>query len=82
VPLAGQTRLAAAAEWDRVGRLFALLRTAMQATLPAGVALTAFVIGWRTVVTVAAIAATIGIGALVLARDLTRRGDEHRPQAG
>jgi MFS family permease len=52
------------------GRLFALLRTAMQATPPAGAALAALVIGRGTVVTVAAIAATIGVPALVLARDL------------
>ena len=52
------------------GRLFALLRTAMQATPPVGAALTALVIGRGSVVTVAAIAATIGVPALVLARDL------------
>jgi MFS family permease len=53
------------------GRLFALLRTAMQATPPAGAALAALVIGRGAVITVAAIAAAIGIPALVLARDLT-----------
>jgi len=52
------------------GRLFAILRTAMQATPPAGAALAALVIGRGTTVTVAAIAATIGVPALVLARDL------------
>jgi MFS family permease len=52
------------------GRLFALLRTAMQATPPAGAALAALVVGRGTVVTVAAIAAAIGVPALVLARDL------------
>ena len=52
------------------GRLFALLRTAMQATPPAGAALAALVIGRGAVITVAAIAATIGVPALVLARDL------------
>ncbi|MGH3169032.1 MAG: MFS transporter [Trebonia sp.] len=52
------------------GRLFALLRTAMQATPPAGAALAALVIGRGAVVTVAAIAAIMGIPALVLARDL------------
>jgi len=52
------------------GRLFALLRTAMQATLPAGAALAALVIGRGAVVTVVAIAAIIGVPALVLARDL------------
>jgi MFS family permease len=54
------------------GRLFALLRTVMQATPPAGAALAALVIGRGTVVTVAAIAAIIGVPALVLARDLLR----------
>lgn len=53
------------------GRLFALLRTAMQATPPAGAALAALIIGRGAVVTVAAIAATIGVPALVPARDLT-----------
>lgn len=52
------------------GRLFSLLRTAMQATPPAGAALAALVIGRGAVVTVAAIGATIGVPALVLARDL------------
>jgi hypothetical protein len=40
------------------GRLFALLRTAMQATPPAGAALAALVIGRGAGVTVAVIAAT------------------------
>ncbi|HEX8009047.1 MAG TPA: MFS transporter [Trebonia sp.] len=53
------------------GRLFALLRTIMQATPPGGAALAALVIGRGAVVTVAAIAATIGVPALVLARDLS-----------
>jgi Major Facilitator Superfamily len=52
------------------GRLFALLRTAMQATPPAGVALAALVIDRGAVVTVAAISAIIALPALVLARDL------------
>jgi predicted MFS family arabinose efflux permease len=66
------------------GRLFALLRTTMQATPPAGVALAALVIDRGAVVTVAAIAAIIGLPALVLARDLIgkrRRGDDQLPQA-
>jgi MFS family permease len=54
------------------GRLFALLRTAMQATPPAGAALAALVIGRGTVIAVVAIAVTIGVPALVLARDLLR----------
>lgn len=53
------------------GRLFALLRTAMQATPPAGAALAALVAGRGTVIIVVAIAATIGLPAIVLARDLS-----------
>jgi predicted MFS family arabinose efflux permease len=60
------------------GRLFALLRTAMQATPPVGAALAALVTGRGAVVTVAAIAAIIGVPALVLARDLAG----HRPRTG
>lgn len=52
------------------GRLFALLRTAMQATPPVGAALAALVIGRGAVVTVAAIATVIAVPAIVLARDL------------
>jgi predicted MFS family arabinose efflux permease len=63
------------------GRLFALLRTAMQATPPAGAALAALVIGRGAVVTVAAIAATIGVPALILARDLLRTPGAGRPPA-
>jgi len=55
------------------GRLFALLRTTMQATPPAGAALAGLVMERGAVVTVAAIAATIGVPALVLARDLAGR---------
>ena len=62
------------------GRLFALLRTVMQGTQPAGAALAALVIGRGAAVTVAAIAAAIGVPALVLARDLLRTpGTDREP---
>lgn len=66
------------------GRLFALLRTAMQTTSPAGAALAALLIGRGTVAIVAAIAATIGVPALVLARDLsgTPGADQQPASAG
>jgi len=54
------------------GRLFALLRTVMQATPPVGAVLAALVIGRGAVITVVTIAAVIGVPALVLARDLIR----------
>lgn len=62
------------------GRLFALLRTAMQATPPAGAALAALVIGRGAVVTVAAIAAAMGLPAIASARDLLgARGADREP---
>lgn len=54
------------------GRLFALLRTAMQATPPAGAGLAALTLGRGTPITVAAIAATMGLPAAFLAHNLTR----------
>jgi MFS family permease len=54
------------------GRLFALLRTAMQATPPAGAGLAALALGHGTFVTVTAIAATMGLPAVLLAHNLTR----------
>ncbi len=57
---------------DGHGRLFALLRTTMQATPPAGAALAALTLGHGSYVTVIAIAATMGLPAILLARDLTR----------
>ena len=54
------------------GRLFALLRTTMQATPPAGAALAALTLGHGTAVIVIAIAATMGLPAVLLAHDLTR----------
>jgi len=52
------------------GRLFALLRTTMQATPPAGAALAALTLTRGTPATVAAIAATMGIPAVLLAHHL------------
>jgi Major Facilitator Superfamily len=55
------------------GRLFALLRTTMQATPPAGAAVAALTLPHGTAVTVTVIAAAMGLPAILLARDLTRR---------
>jgi MFS family permease len=52
------------------GRLFALLRTTMQATPPAGAALAALTLAHGTLAVVAAVTATMGLPALILARDL------------
>jgi predicted MFS family arabinose efflux permease len=52
------------------GRMFALLRTTMQATPPAGAALAALTLTHGTPATVAAIAATMGLPAVLLAHDL------------
>lgn len=52
------------------GRLFALLRTTMQATPPAGAALAALTIAHGTLSVVAAVAAVMGFPAVALARDL------------
>jgi MFS family permease len=54
------------------GRLFALLRTAMQATPPAGAGLAALTLGRGTLVTVAVIAATMGLPAACLGYSLIR----------
>jgi hypothetical protein len=54
------------------GRLFALLRTAMQATPPAGAGLAALTLGHDTPITVAAIAATMGLPAAFLGYSLIR----------
>jgi predicted MFS family arabinose efflux permease len=54
------------------GRLFALLRTAMQATPPAGAGLAALTLGRGTPVTVAVIAAAMGLPAVFLAHNLIR----------
>lgn len=60
------------------GRLFALLRTTMQATPPAGAGLAALTLGHGTAITVIAVAATMGLPAVLAAPDLTRS----RPQKG
>jgi hypothetical protein len=52
------------------GRLFALLRTTMQATPPAGAALAALTLAHGTLAVVAAVTATMGLPPLILARDL------------
>jgi MFS family permease len=52
------------------GRLFALLRTTMQATPPAGAAVAALALAHGTLVTVVAIAAAMGLPAVVLAPHL------------
>jgi predicted MFS family arabinose efflux permease len=64
------------------GRLFALLRTTMQATPPAGAALAGLTLGRGTLVTVVAIAVTMGVPAIVLAPDLmsVRRSPDGSPQ--
>lgn len=52
------------------GRLFALLRTVMQATPPAGAALAALTLAHGTAITVAAMAAAMGLPAIALAHNL------------
>jgi hypothetical protein len=54
------------------GRLLALLRTAMQASPPAGAGLAALTLGRGTPVTVAAIAAAMGLPAACLGYSLIR----------
>jgi MFS family permease len=66
------------------GRLFALLRTTMQATPPAGAALAALALTQGSPATVAAIAAALGLPAAVLAHNLmtaaTRTATAPAPQ--
>jgi MFS family permease len=52
------------------GRLFALLRTTMQATPPAGAAVAALTLAHGTLVTVVAVAVAMGLPAVVLAQHL------------
>jgi predicted MFS family arabinose efflux permease len=70
------------------GRLFALLRTAMQATPPLGAGLAALTMPHGTTVTVLSISAVMGLPALVLAGDLLGQDpdadqdqDDHEPQS-
>jgi MFS family permease len=74
------------------GRLFALLRTTMQATPPAGAAVAALTLAHGTLVTVIAIAVAMSLPAVVLAHDLisadteadttARPGNDSTPAAG
>jgi MFS-type transporter involved in bile tolerance (Atg22 family) len=54
------------------GRLFALLRTTMQATPPAEAALAALTLGKGTLVTVIAVVATMGLPAVLLGHNLAK----------
>ena len=54
------------------GRLFALLRTAMQATSPLGAALAAVTVPWGVAPTVVAVVALMAVPALVSAPGLAR----------
>jgi len=58
---------------DAHGRLFALLRTAMQATPPLGAGLAALLLPHGPVVTVLAVAAVMGLPALLLGPGLLGR---------
>jgi len=58
------------------GRLFALLRTTMQATPPAGAALAAVTLGQGTLAAVVAIAAAMGLPAILLAHNLLSSATE------
>ncbi|MHB8296656.1 MAG: MFS transporter [Acidimicrobiales bacterium] len=62
-------------EADAHGRLFALLRTAMQATPPLGAGLAALILTHGTLVTVAVVAGVMGLPALTLARHLLQGAD-------
>ena len=61
------------------GRLFALLRTTMQATPPAGAAVAALAIAHGTFAAVAAAAAIMGLPAVALAPDLMRAATDADP---
>jgi hypothetical protein len=59
------------------GRLFALLRTAMQATPPLGAGLAALTLRHGTTATVLVAAACMGLPALLLGPQLIRAAAEH-----
>jgi hypothetical protein len=69
-----QTLRMAAAPPDVHGRLFALLRTLMQATPPLGAGLAALTLRDGVTATVLAICALMALPALAFARDLTAAG--------
>jgi MFS family permease len=61
------------------GRLFAVLRTIMQATYPLGVVLAALIVPHGTTATVLAISAVMGLPALLLGPALVRRAPRPAP---
>jgi predicted MFS family arabinose efflux permease len=73
-----QTLRMAAAPADVHGRLFALLRTLMQATPPLGAGLAALTLRNGVTATVLAICALMAVPALAFARDLAAAGTQHR----
>lgn len=77
-----QTLRMAAAPSDVHGRLFALLRTLMQATPPLGAGLAALTLRDSVVVTVLAICALMAVPALAFARDLAAAGARYRAADG
>jgi hypothetical protein len=64
------------------GRLFALLRTLMQATPPLGAGLAALTLRDGVTATVLAICALMAVPALAFARDLSAVGAQYRPTGG
>jgi MFS family permease len=77
-----QTLRMAAAGSDMHGRLFALLRTLMQATPPVGAGLAALTLRDGIAVTVLAICALMALPALAFARDLAAAGARYRAADG
>jgi MFS family permease len=73
-----QTLRMGAAPAEMHGRLFALLRTLMQATPPLGAALAALTLRDGVAATVLAICALMAVPALAFARDLAAAGDRYR----
>lgn len=77
-----QTLRMGAAPAEAHGRLFALLRTLMQATPPLGAALAALTLRDGVAATVLAICALMAVPALAFARDLAAAGDRYRAAEG
>jgi predicted MFS family arabinose efflux permease len=73
-----QTLRMGAAPAEVHGRLFALLRTLMQATPPLGAAMAALTLRGGVAATVLAICALMAVPALAFARDLAAAGDRYR----